>query len=270
MREMTRRLLGPPLVLAAALFSLLLVTAGHAGETAKPEDEWWKKAKPPKKHGPVSWSAGGVVGMQNWRGLEDFAPSEAERADGARGAFDATSGMFGVIGSIEAARFGTTGVAVDCVLDSHSNTTSEAAVTPDPNASGEPETTLTIRAVRLGVAGRSIFRLDRRIQPTLSLGIALASTRLSYASYFPGSGVLQSGNSSRPVTLDLSLTAGFDVALQNDRRRGWRMRFEAGAEHRGLSDVGGRDVGPLAYKAQVGVLYRFEPKTLSSVPRTRR
>jgi opacity protein-like surface antigen len=253
----------------AVIMALAAGSAARAADPPPPENEWWKRAKPPKRHGPVTWSVGALVGFQDWVGLEDSSASASQRAAGWTGTFDTTSPIYGVIGSIEAKRFGTIGVGVDMFIDGYSNGMSETAYPPPPNSTGMPSVNLTLNVWRLGAAGRAIFRSASRVQPTASLGLAWAHTTINDVFHFPSSGVTQGGASST-TSLDVLASGGIDVALQSDVRRGWRTRVELGVELRGFNQTllsyNDGPPGPLAYKAQLGFIYRFEPATVTAKP----
>jgi len=204
-----------------------------------------------------------VVAVCVGLGLADYAPSPAERAAGMTGAFELNSSTFAIVGSIEAGRFGTTGITIDLFFDTFSTRTTESALVPDPNVLGEPSTAYDLKSQRLGIAGRAIFRSASRLQPSVSFGGAYADISGTSTLQYPGSTFTQSFTLPSSSALDLLLSGGFDISLQKDVRRGMRARVELGVDYRGydssLYGFNNRTAGPLGYRALLGFVYRHEP-----------
>ena len=193
-------------------------TLAFAVETPPAADEWWKKAKPPKRHGPLCWSLGVFAGPEIWQGLEELDASPGFTP----GKFETQGTDVGVLFSMEAARRGSVSFGIDIFLDRFAHETTENFLFDD---SGTPapidaEVSYDDTFTRLGLKSRTIFRIDRVVQPSVAFGLAFDQAHLETTLIIPQA----QGFTDSDLGLDLILTGA------STSRSGKRLRTDGARE----------------------------------------
>ena len=252
-----------------ALALPLLALAGRTFVAAADEppkvDEWWKRAKPVKSHGPTPWAVGLTFGYQDWRDLSEASPTDAQRAQGFAGAFDTTSAVFGIVGTLGAYRGHGLDVAVDLRLEKFRAATSELfVIPPSPEVEGPIVEDDTLNSLRLGFAARVTFRRTARVQPTVSGGFAVDRMNVTTSSSFLATGPGAGANTHSSIVFDLMVSGGLDIPLQKNVSAGLRVRAEAEVDHLGFTYVAfgtGNSSGPLALRLHLSFLFCHDEPT---------